>query len=91
MLWGEVVEQNLLNAEFYHYGRQKRIKATPMIVLRYMINKEFYLIGVFVLAAVMFAAVGGFLGYHLWLVCKNSTTNETAKWGSVCGILSASA
>jgi len=83
MLWGDVVEQKLLQAEFYHYGLRKRVKATPMIVLRYMIGKEFYLVGVFILALVMAAAVGGFLFYHLWLVYKNMTTNESSKWGSL--------
>src|SRR3546814_20597294 len=79
MLWGEVVEQKLFDAQFYHYGLRKRVNATPMIVLRFMVGKEFYLVGVFVLAFVMALAVGGFLAYHLWLTSKNMTTNESAK------------
>ncbi len=33
-----------------------------------------------VLVAVAAAAMGGFLGYHMWLLRVGMTTNETVKW-----------
>ena len=80
------MEEDLLNAQFYHYGLRKKVPATYSIVFKYILGKEYPLIGVLVLAVVMFCAVGGFLLYHLSLIYNNTTTNEAAKWGSVSDV-----
>jgi hypothetical protein len=84
VLYSEVLSRGLLHATFYNHRLQAEVHATPMIVVRYMLFKETVLIALFALASVMAIAVGAFLGYHLFLVTINNTTNENFKWTQVC-------
>jgi hypothetical protein len=51
--------------------------------LQYFIVHEGALCGVAALAGVMAIVITGFLAYHLYLVSRNMTTNETFKWTAV--------
>jgi palmitoyltransferase len=78
VLYHIVVDQNLIHATFVD-GRGNTFKATSGLIFRYVMLKHLSVITLMVLALVMGCALAIFLGYHVWLVLRNKTTNETAK------------
>jgi hypothetical protein len=78
MLWDIVVQQRLFSATFVdRLGNQHSANLT--IVIQYLLHKYMVVIALLLLAVTMGIALGGFLGYHLNLIAKNRTTNESSK------------
>eukprot|EP00475_Leptophrys_vorax_P005462 TRINITY_DN13299_c0_g2_i1.p1 TRINITY_DN13299_c0_g2~~TRINITY_DN13299_c0_g2_i1.p1 ORF type:complete len:283 (-),score=88.53 TRINITY_DN13299_c0_g2_i1:20-868(-) len=73
-----VVTQHLLTATFVDsLGNHHTANLT--IVLQYMLHKYLVVIALLLLAVTMGFALAGFLTYHLLLIAKNRTTNESSK------------
>lgn len=78
-----VVERQLLERVFINRHTGERMQATYMIVATFVFAEKGLLVMLFVLCAVMGVVVAAFLGYHLSLVARGTTTNESSKWGSI--------
>jgi hypothetical protein len=61
----------------------ERISATNGVVLQYLLYKHTTTVALFILVLVMALVIWGFFGYHLSLVARGMTTNESFKWASV--------
>lgn len=76
-----IVEQNRL---WYFKGRNGQIEETPYIyIFQYLVFTAVPILALFMFTAFVGLVVYGFLGYHLYLICRGTTTNETFKWSSV--------
>ena len=64
-------------------GGQEVTSASTMIVLQYLLYTEVTTVCVLILTASMAFVLLCFLGYHLSLVFRGMTTNESYKWGEV--------
>lgn len=51
--------------------------------MQYLMYHYGKLCGLMVLASTMAMVITGFLSYHLYLVARGMTTNESAKWSEV--------
>ena len=80
VLYGEVVDKNLINATFFNSATGIEVKADYIIVFHYLCMKYFEIIGVLLLMTVMSVCLGAFLGFHLYITARNMTTNEFFKW-----------
>ena len=83
VLYSDVVERNLLNATFMHPVSKAEFKATKWMVLRYLMGHSGSVIFLCLLSFVMALAISGFFIYHLTLIYRGMTTNESMKWGSL--------
>jgi hypothetical protein len=83
VMYGEILEKDLLNATFFNVGTGVEVKADFVIVFHYIFRRHFQLCGVLLLMSVMGATLGIFLGFHLYITSLNMTTNEYFKWRSV--------
>lgn len=83
VLYGEVVDKNLLNATFFNSATGIEVKADYIIVFHYLCMKYFEITGVLLLMTVMSVCLGVFLGFHLYITARNMTTNEFFKWKAV--------
>lgn len=60
------------------------IHATPYsYIFQYLVYVAVPIMALFLFTVFIGAVVYGFLGYHLYLIYKGTTTNETFKWGDV--------
>jgi len=82
VLYGEVLEKNLLNATFFNAVTGAEVKADYFIIFHYLFMKYFQICGVFILMSVMSVVLGVFLMFHLYITSRNMTTNEFFKWQS---------
>ncbi len=86
-IWGvlgkEIREKQLWEATFYSPSSGRTVSASPTVVLQYLVVHEGALCGVLALCTVMAVVLLGFWLYHLSLVFRNTTTNETFKWSAV--------
>ena len=53
---------------------------THAIVLKWLVHHHAPLVGLCISLTVIGLVLAGFFGYHLWLVARNTTTNESFKW-----------
>ncbi|KAL3768972.1 hypothetical protein ACHAW5_005540 [Stephanodiscus triporus] len=83
VMYGEMLEKDLLNATFFNVATGVEVKADFVIVFHYLFRRHFQLCGVLLLMSVMGATLGIFLGFHLYITSLNMTTNEYFKWRSV--------
>ena len=83
LLYGEVLDKNLLNAIFYNAATGNEVKADYFIVLQYLMMRHFEIVGVLLLMSVMSVFLGIFLVFHLYITACNMTTNEFFKWRAV--------
>lgn len=83
VLISEVYERNLFNSVFIESSTRKEMKATYVIIGRYLISKNVMLFAVWLFAVVMDIAIFSFLCYHLWLIARGFTTNESYKWSNI--------
>jgi len=80
VLLSEVYEKRLFHATFMNQITKKARKANFVMVLKYLLYHQYAVAIIFALVFVMWCAMVGFLGYHLYLVSRGTTTNETHKW-----------
>lgn len=71
---------SLLSEEFLNETTKAVVHGEPLVVVRYLIHAEAVVTVLFVLCAGMGVAVVCFLGFHVYLVSNNLTTNEFFKW-----------
>mmetsp|Transcript_47356 Transcript_47356/g.100631 ORF Transcript_47356/g.100631 Transcript_47356/m.100631 type:complete len:416 (+) Transcript_47356:165-1412(+) len=83
VMYGKVVEKDLLNATFFNAVTGAEVKADKIIVFHYLFARHFPICGVLLLMSVMSVVLGIFLGFHLYITSRNMTTNEYFKWRSV--------
>eukprot|EP00986_Skeletonema_menzelii_P013199 scaffold7554_cov143-Skeletonema_menzelii.AAC.7 len=83
VLYGEVMEKDLLNASFFNAITGAEVQADCWIVFHYLFLRHTQLCGIFVLMSVMSVVLFLFLSFHLYITSKNMTTNEFFKWKSV--------
>ncbi|CAM9656382.1 unnamed protein product [Discosporangium mesarthrocarpum] len=73
-------KRSLLKAQFYSNRTGNYVQGSWHVVMQYMTYHFGKLCGLLVLASVMGVVLTGFLAYHLWLLCRGVTTNESSKW-----------
>lgn len=61
------------------------VEYTAAVQQQYLLYHHGKLCGLLALAGTMAVVLTGFLSYHVYLVLKGTTTNESAKWGEVRG------
>jgi hypothetical protein len=83
VLYGEILDKDLLNATFFNVATGVEVKADFVIVFHYLFMRHFQLCGVLLLLSVMGVTLGIFWGFHLYITSLNMTTNEFFKWQSV--------
>ena len=83
LMYGIIVDKNLLNATFFNAITGTEVKADYFIVFHYLFMRYFGLCGVLLLMSVMTVMLGSFLGFHLYITSRNMTTNEFFKWKNV--------
>lgn len=67
VLYGEVLEKNLLNSTFYNAATGMEVKADYFIILHFMMMRHFEIMAVMLLMTVMSICLGIFLGFHLYI------------------------
>ena len=83
VMFGVVLEKDLLNATFFNAITGAEVKADYFIVFHYLFMRYFELCGVFILMSVMGVVLAFFLAFHLYITSRNMTTNEFFKWKNV--------
>ena len=83
VMYGEIIDKNLLNATFFNAVTGAEVQADYIIVFHYLFMRHFQICGVLILMSVMSVMLGIFLGFHLYITSFNMTTNEFFKWRSV--------
>jgi fatty acid desaturase len=78
-----VYEQHLLTVTFYNRDTGEEFHADTWLITQYLLGIYPVLAGVWMIAVIMALAVGVFLLYHLHLLYRGTTTNETYKWGMI--------
>ena len=79
----EIYERNLFNSIFIESSTRIEMKATYSIIGRYLISKNIILFSVFLFCIIMDIAIFSFLCYHIWLISRGCTTNESYKWSNI--------
>lgn len=85
MFWilvGEIYERNLFNATFHNTRTGERYEATYGMLLQYILSRHLGLFVVWLFCVIMDIAIAAFFFYHLFLIAKGQTTNETFKWSA---------
>ncbi|KAF0972194.1 hypothetical protein FDP41_009502 [Naegleria fowleri] len=77
-LWSVVDEENLWNVSFMT-STGERVNASLSIILQYMLARYIMVVAQLLFIAACGLMIFGFWGYHFYLVCTNTTTNETFK------------
>jgi palmitoyltransferase len=76
-----MVEENGL---WYYRDMEGLIQETPKgYIFQYLVYMAVPIVALFMFTVFIGLVVYGFLGYHLWLICRGTTTNETFKWSAV--------
>lgn len=73
-----IIETNNL----WHYSDGRgRLQETPYsYIFQYLVYSAVAVVGLWMFTIFIGAVVYGFLGYHLYLIARGTTTNETFKW-----------
>jgi hypothetical protein len=83
LFYGEILDKELLEVTFFNVNTGEEFKGSWTIIGQYLLQRHFYVAGVWLLMVAMTLCLGGFLGYHVWLTSVGMTTNESAKWAQV--------
>jgi palmitoyltransferase len=80
---GEIADKHLFELTFFDRNTGEEFKATWYVISQYFLVRRLPEVAVLAVMFVMGIALGGFLGYHVWLTSVNMTTNEAQKWSDV--------
>ena len=83
VMYGEVLDKNLLNATFFNAVTGAEVEADWIIVFHYLFMRNFQICGVLILMCVMSVMLGIFLGFHIYITARGQTTNKFFKWRAV--------
>jgi hypothetical protein len=83
LFWGEVQEKQLLEITFFDRTTGEHVPATWWIITQYLFSRKTLEFAVLLVMFVMGIALGGFLGYHMYITSYNRTTNEDGKWSDI--------
>mmetsp|Transcript_960 Transcript_960/g.1244 ORF Transcript_960/g.1244 Transcript_960/m.1244 type:complete len:405 (+) Transcript_960:78-1292(+) len=83
LLFSEMNRLNIWKATYRNPATGSRETAGLFVILQYMFFHYVDLCGLLLLSVVMGVVMFFFLGYHLYLIARGTTTNETAKWGEI--------
>ena len=73
-----IVESNQL---WYYADARGRLQETPYsYIFQFLVYQSIPIVGLWMFTIFIGTVVWGFLGYHLWLISRGTTTNETFKW-----------
>ena len=73
-----IIESNNL---WYYADARGRLQETPYsYIFQYLVYSAVAVVGLWIFTIFIGAVVYCFLGYHLWLISRGTTTNETFKW-----------
>eukprot|EP00903_Cladosiphon_okamuranus_P017396 g16024.t1 len=75
-----VIKRKLMSARFYRKNSKSYVRGSYGVVAQYLLFHYGKLCGLLALAATMAVVLTGFLAYHVYLLLKGTTTNESAKW-----------
>ncbi|CAD8211756.1 unnamed protein product [Paramecium pentaurelia] len=78
-IWGIIVKEKLLEAQFRDPVTKQRLQATWGIIVKYLFYKNTMYIFIVILCIVMGIALTCFALYHLYMIGQNTTTNERMK------------
>eukprot|EP01113_Clastostelium_recurvatum_P047831 TRINITY_DN8592_c0_g1_i1.p1 TRINITY_DN8592_c0_g1~~TRINITY_DN8592_c0_g1_i1.p1 ORF type:complete len:403 (-),score=98.77 TRINITY_DN8592_c0_g1_i1:15-1223(-) len=76
---GVIEESNLMHLGYYD-ARNRWVPAPPLVMLQYLIHYTGLIIPMAFFCIVISLVLGGFGLYHVFLIARNTTTNETFKW-----------
>ncbi len=77
----EARDKRLFEATYFSRKSNTRVSASWWIVVQYLMHENYELAMCLMLCVVMGTVLTGFVGYHLYLACTNSSTNESMKLG----------
>lgn len=83
VLYGKIMEKDLLNATFFNALTGAEVEADYFIVFHYLFARHMQICAVLLLMSVMSAFLSVFLAFHVYIASRNMTTNEYFKWRSV--------
>ncbi|CAD8128147.1 unnamed protein product [Paramecium sonneborni] len=78
-IWGIIVQERLLQAQFRDPVTKQRLQATWGIIIKYLFYKNTMYIFIVILCVVMGIALTCFALYHLYMIGQDTTTNERMK------------
>eukprot|EP01031_Cornospumella_fuschlensis_P027059 gene27060-32695_t len=85
VMFSEIEQKRLMHTVFVNRTTGEEFAPTMIMVALYLIGEQTTAFIILALAIVMGIAVSCFLFYHLYLVYKGTTTNESVKWSSIQG------
>ncbi|KAK3254620.1 hypothetical protein CYMTET_36169 [Cymbomonas tetramitiformis] len=81
LLWGEITTRGVLSATFYNSSNAAvKGRDTPLIMIQWILVYYPMLATLMLFLVIITVALAAFLSYHLFLLYRNTTTNETYKW-----------
>ena len=80
VVYGEVARRGLLVAEFNTRRGPRRLTEDWLLLSKFLVYHYAPLVMLDIFLVVLVIALGSFLVYHLHLINKGMTTNETFKW-----------
>ena len=83
MIASEVVSLKLFEQTFVNAATGEKVKASYTVVFQFIMHRQMPIVTLFLLCFVMTFVLWGFFGYHLWLIARGLTTNESFKWSGV--------
>ncbi|GBG25872.1 Palmitoyltransferase [Hondaea fermentalgiana] len=78
-----VAQHRLWSRTYVSRDSNERLPPSWSMVATFMFLRYTFLVMLLVLSAVMGVVVFGFFMYHVWLIFRGVTTNESAKWGGI--------
>jgi hypothetical protein len=83
LFWAEVKEKQLLEITFFDRTTGEHVRSNWLIIVQYLFARKTLEFAALLVMSVMGIALGGFLGYHMYITSYNRTTNEDGKWSDI--------
>ena len=80
---GQLFDENLFDVTFLDVRTGREFHADNTSIAHYLIKRNLGLCMLIIFAGIMDLVLFGFLSYHIYLIFKGQTTNESFKWASL--------
>ena len=80
---GQLFDENLFDVTFLDVRTGREFHADNTSIAHYLIKRNLGLCMLIIFAGIMDLVLIGFLSYHIYLIFKGQTTNESFKWASL--------